>query len=219
MYLTIEDLLDQNDLDKAKRILDEEDPRWWEDGKTTAGAAASQVKINQQLNQFCPAYEKLVGLVGHVLGKNLLFNSFAVPKKIHSFIFSKTTEGGQYGEHVDNAFINGRRTDISFTIFLNNPDEYDGGYLVSEEFEGLKLKAGDAVLYPSSTLHEVTEVTSGTRLVCCGWVESRIKDPSQRDLLFDLNSAKMSMLANQGKTEEFDLVCKSHNNLLRMWSV
>lgn len=215
MYLTIENLLSDANLNKIhKTISDCED---WQDGKQTAGLAASTVKINQQLPIDCNSYTETIDIIGEELKQNLLFNAFTSAKKIHSLIVSKTIEGGKYGEHVDNAFINGKRTDLSFTIFLNNPDEYEGGLLSSELFGGMKLKMGDAILYPSSTLHEVTEVTYGTRIVCCGWVESRIKDPAQRDLLFDLNAAKMALLANEGKTELFDLVCKSHNNLLRMW--
>lgn len=216
MYLTIENVLGIEDLNKINATLNEKVQ--WKDGKETAGLSAATVKVNQQLNQYSDEYESIRMIVDEALGKNFLFNSFTVAKKIHSILVSKTTEGGKYGEHVDNAFINGRRTDLSFTIFLNNPRDYEGGILTSEIFDGVKLNAGDAIVYPSSTLHEVTEVTWGTRLVCCGWVESRIKDPIQRELLFDLNAAKMTLLANEGKTEVFDLVCKSHNNLLRMWS-
>lgn len=216
MYLTIEDVLSTEDLNKINALLNE--TAQWQDGKETAGLAASTVKVNQQLDQQSDEYKNIRVIIEESLIKNLLFNSFTVAKKIHSILVSKTNVGGKYGEHVDNAFINGKRTDLSFTIFLNNPRDYEGGILVSEIFDGIKLKAGDAIVYPSSTLHEVTEVTYGTRVVCCGWVESRVIDPAQRDLLFDLNAAKMTLLANEGKTEVFDLVCKSHNNLLRMWS-
>ncbi len=216
MYLTIENVLSTENLDKITALLNE--TAHWQDGKETAGLAASTVKVNQQLNQQSDEYESIRMIVEEALIKNLLFNSFTVAKKIHSILVSKTDVGGKYGEHVDNAFINGKRTDLSFTIFLNNPRDYDGGILTSDMFDGVKLNAGDAIVYPSFTLHEVTEVTRGTRLVCCGWVESRVKDPIQSDLLFDLNAAKMTLLANEGKTEVFDLVCKSHNNLLRIWS-
>ena len=215
MFLTIENLFNEDDLQQIKYIIDECGE--WEDGKTSAGIAASQVKVNEQLKH-TTVYHTVCSAVKNALDNNYLFKAFALPEEVHSFIVSKTTVGGRYGEHVDNAFINGKRTDLSFTIFLNNPRDYEGGILSSDIFDGVKLNAGDAVVYPSSTLHEVTEVTSGTRLVCCGWVTSRVKDPLQRGLLFDLNAAKMSLLAKQGKTEEFDLVCKAHNNLLRMWS-
>lgn len=215
MFLTIENLLDEQTLKDIKTLIEKHGE--WEDGKTTAGIAASQVKVNEQLKH-TNVYDTICQVIKNALDNNYLFKVFTLPEEVHSFIVSKTTEGGRYGEHVDNAFINGKRTDLSFTIFLNDPKDYKGGSLSSDIFDEIKLNKGDAIVYPSSTLHEVTEVTFGTRVVCCGWITSKVKDPLQRNLLFDLNAAKMSILAKQGKTEEFDLVCKAHNNLLRMWS-
>lgn len=216
MFLTIENVLDEDILKTITSLLEQTES--WVDGKTTAGIAASQVKVNEQLHEQSTTYHFVTKIIRERLEQDYLFKAFALPQEVHSLLVSKTTEGGKYGEHVDNAFISGKRTDLSFTIFLNNPRDYEGGSLSSDIFDEVKLNAGDMIVYPSSTLHEVTEVTSGTRLVCCGWVTSKVKDPSQRGLLFDLHGAKMSLLAKQGKTEEFDLVCKAHNNLLRMWS-
>jgi PKHD-type hydroxylase len=216
MFLTIEKLISETNRKKINTLLSEDS---WEDGKLTAGPVASQVKINQQLNRSSTAYKSICAVVKKSLTDNYSFKSFSLAKDVHSLLVSKTTKGGKYGKHIDNPFINGKRTDLSFTIFLNSPSEYEGGFLLSEIFDDIKLEAGDAIVYPSSTLHEVTTVFSGTRFVCCGWVESMIKDPIQRGLLFDLNSAKMSLLEKHGKSEEYDLVSKSYSNLLRIWSV
>ena len=127
----------------------------------------------------------------------------------------------EYGSHVDDALMNGIRTDVSFTLFLSDPDSYDGGALVIESSGGeddIKLPAGSLVAYPSTTLHRVQPVTKGARLAAVGWARSFIRDPARRELLFDLDTARQSLFAREGKTAEFDLLSKSTANLLRMWA-
>lgn len=211
MILTIEDLLSQEEVKSIRNYLKSAK---FVDGKITAGYAASQVKYNQQLSDTEDLSEK----VSRIMKNNILFNSFAIPDEIHSLIFSKTEIGGKYGTHIDNAFINDKRTDVSFTIFISDPEEYEGGCLSIENFGEYKLKSGDAVLYPSTTLHQVQEVISGTRFVCCGWVKSKVKNPIQREILYDLEAVKISLFSKYGKIDEFDLICKTHSNLIREWN-
>lgn len=210
MIITIENLFSQTQLEYITNYIHKSP---FIDGKLTAGYAARQVKENLQLTN-----SALTSLVTSILTDNTLFNAFAVPKLIHNVLFSKTELGGKYGAHVDNAFIDGNRSDISFTIFLSNPDEYDGGELEIDPFGKYKLNQGDMILYPSTTLHQVCEVTKGIRYACCGWITSIVADAGKREMLYDLEAVKQSLFVKEGKTDEFDLVCKTHSNLLRMWA-
>ena len=210
MILTIENLLNEDQLDYVSNYLQNST---FTDGKLTAGYAARMVKDNQQVKD-----EDLSEYVRKILFDNSLFYSFTVPNIIHNLLFSKTDIGGKYGWHVDNAFIDGNRSDVSFTIFLNDPSDYEGGELEIDPFGKFKLNKGDAIVYPSTTLHQVCEVTQGTRYVCCGWVQSKVADSAKREVIYDLEAIKQSLFAQYGKTDEFDLACKTHSNLLRMWN-
>jgi PKHD-type hydroxylase len=122
---------------------------------------------------------------------------------------------------VDDALMHGMRTDVSFTLFLSDPADYDGGELIIETAAGedaVKLAAGDLIAYSSTTLHRVAEVTRGARLAAVGWARSYVRDAARRELLFDLDTARRSLFAHVGKSTEFDLVSKSLSNLLRMWA-
>lgn len=215
MYLVIEGLLEESDVARVTSLVTEGE---WMDGRNTAGPAASTVKRNEQLVRDSPSHAEATRCINDAIARNLLFQVFAQPDAVHSILFSRMREGGRYGEHCDNAFMGRHRTDLSFTLFLSNPTDYEGGALRTDDFGEFKLSAGDAVLYPSSLLHEVTEVKSGTRLVSCGWVQSRIKNHPHRLMLFELNALKMSLLSKYGKTEEFDIANKLYNNLLREWA-
>jgi len=125
-----------------------------------------------------------------------------------------------YGSHVDNALMNGHRTDLSFTLFLSTPSGYEGGELVMEDSSGeraWKPEAGGLLLYPSTTLHRVAEVTRGARLAVVGWIESRVRSAERREILFDLEAAMSGEFDANGKTEQYDRLSKSFNNLLRHW--
>jgi len=193
------------------------------DGKLTAGWNAKLVKNNQQLKNKTPLGTKLTKQVKTAFNRNQLFQTAIRPKSVHSLLFSRYDQGMSYGRHVDNAIMrnNGMwRSDMSFTLFLNSPDKYQGGELVIESTDAeqsYKLEAGSAIVYPSNTLHRVNEVTKGSRLVCVGWLQSLIRDASDREILFDLETARRVMFAKDGKTPEFDLISKSVANLLRKW--
>jgi PKHD-type hydroxylase len=143
------------------------------------------------------------------------------PKKLTPLIFARYGPGETYGSHVDDAIMQGLRTDVSFTLFLSEPDSYEGGELVIDSSggeESVKLPAGSLFLYPSTFLHRVEPVTKGERLVCVGWARSYLRSAEQRELLFDLDRARRALFARGGKTDEFDILSKCTANLLRMWA-
>jgi PKHD-type hydroxylase len=136
-------------------------------------------------------------------------------------ILSRYRTGQTYGLHVDDALMQGLRTDLSFTLFLSDPETYDGGALIIEDaFEARAIKpaAGDLFLYPATTLHRVEPVTSGQRLAVVGWVQSLVRDPGQRDILFDVDQAVEYTFTTEGKSPQFDRLSKTRSNLLRLWA-
>ena len=164
-------------------------------------------------------YKKYAGLISKKILSDNLIKSFALPKKIHGIMFAKSTKGMGYGRHVDNSYMSSGRADLSFTIFLNNKDKYDGGELIIEcinSEERFKLNAGEIIIYPSTYLHSVQEVTRGERFVCVGWIESYVKSIEEREYLFDLDAGARSLLAKYGRSDELDLIFKSYSNLLRV---
>jgi PKHD-type hydroxylase len=149
-----------------------------------------------------------------------LLQAAAFPRRIHSLLFSRSGRGQGYGRHVDNAWMAAGRSDLSFTVFLSDPDAYSGGALVLELPAGemaVRLPAGHALVYPSTLLHRVEPVTAGERLVAVGWIESRIRHADQREVLFELDTARRALFERQGKDEIFDLISRSYSNLLRCW--
>jgi PKHD-type hydroxylase len=191
----------------------------FEDGRETAGFAARMVKNNRQAtnDRKIETVRKLVQerILGHEV-----FAMAVRPKALTSVLFSRYEPGMHYGSHVDDALMQGMRTDVSFTLFLSEPESYDGGELVIESASGedaVKLAAGSLVAYPSTTLHHVAAVTRGMRLAAVGWARSYVRDGARREMLFDLDTARRQIFAKDGKTAEYDLVSKSLANLLRMW--
>jgi PKHD-type hydroxylase len=221
MVFSIDDILTPDEL---QHILDRLDPADFIDGKATAGWHAKLVKENAQLKSQAPYASELKELVKTALWRNLIFKMVAQPKTIHSLLLCRYEPGMAYGRHVDNALMGDRdflRSDLSFTLFLTPPQTYTGGELITEMPDGeraYKLDAGSAIVYPSSTLHYVAPVTAGIRLVVVGWVQSLVRDPLKREILFDLDTARRSIFQTSGKTIEFDLISKSHSNLLRQWA-
>lgn len=220
MIFSINQILSPEELTEIKQVLAQAE---FIDGKLTAGWHAKLVKNNQQLKAGTSEKE-LKTKIRAALEQNALFQSAIRPKSIHSLLFSRYSEGMSYDTHVDNALMSSNglcRSDVSFTLFLNSPQEYTGGELIIEgvqEEQSYKLDAGSVILYPSTTLHRVNPVTQGTRLVVVGWVQSVIRDGSDRELLFDLETARRAIFAKSGKTPEFDLISKSIANLLRKWA-
>ena len=215
-YLTHK-LLNTEELKILRKNLDIE-KLFWEDGKQTAGKHAAKVKNNLQLRRDSDLSKKFSSLITKKILSNELIKSFALPKKVHGTIFSKSKKGMGYGRHIDNAYMSSGRADLSFTIFLNCKDNYEGGALSIESLnseEKFKLDAGEMIIYPSTYLHSVEEVIVGERLVFVGWIESYIKSIEEREYLFDLDAAARSLLAKYGRSSEVDLIFKSYANLLR----
>ena len=191
----------------------------WEDGKKTAGTHASKVKNNMQLNRESEISKKFTKFIVNKLNEDQLIKSFSLTKKIHGTIFSKSKKGMKYGRHIDNTFMSTGRADLSFTLFLSNIDKYEGGELIIENINSknkFKLNAGQILIYPSTYLHSVQEVTEGERLVLIGWIESYVKSIEEREYLFDLDAGARGILAKNGRSDELDLIFKSYSNLLRV---
>jgi PKHD-type hydroxylase len=194
------------------------------DGKTTAGWHAKLVKHNTQLDKTYPETKQLQNLVTTALERNMLLKMAIQPKVIHSLLFSRYEAGMSYGTHVDNALMGKEqfwRSDVSFTLFFSAPESYGGGELVIETIDGkrcYKPEANSLLVYPSSSLHRVETVTEGVRLVVVGWIQSLVRDSSEREILFDLDTVRRSIFSKEGKTIEFDLLSKTHANLLRKWA-
>ncbi|MGL5131754.1 MAG: Fe2+-dependent dioxygenase [Planktothrix sp.] len=221
MILCIADVLTPEELETTLTLLQEAE---FIDGKTTAGRYVKSVKNNQQIKTDTEVTSDLRNIVLEALKRNELFKVAVRPKIIRPMIFSRYDVGMYYGSHFDNAIMGDEsisRTDVSLTLFLTDPNTYQGGELVIETSLGeqsFKLDAGSAIVYPSSTLHRVETVTQGTRWAAVTWIQSLIRDPSQREILFDLDTARRSIFQQYGKTIEFDLIAKSHANLLRKWA-
>jgi len=198
----------------------------WRDGRETAGSVARQVKRNEQAAMNSPAGRALQDELSQLVSDNMVVKAAAQPRRFSPVIISRTGVGGKYGAHVDNALM-GRgaqrlRTDLSFTLFLTPPGEYEGGELVIHAAgmtQELKGEAGNLVLYPSGSIHEVKPVTKGTRIVCIGWIESTVADPAQREMLFDLENLRTA-LRQQLPAQSVELLTldKTMANLLRMWA-
>ena len=215
-YLTLQ-ILSTDELKILRKNLDNKELPW-EDGKRTAGEHAAKVKNNLQLKRDSDLSKSLSKLITKKILSNEIIKSFALPKKIHGTIFSKSKKGMQYGQHIDNPYMSSGRADLSFTIFLNSKEDYKGGLLSIESFnseEKFKLNAGEIIIYPSTYLHSVEEVIYGERLVFIGWIESYVKSIEEREYLFDLDAAARSLLAKYGRSEEVDLIFKSYSNLLK----
>jgi PKHD-type hydroxylase len=197
----------------------------WRDGRETAGRIAREVKRNQQAVMSDSVGRKLHDTLMPFVSDNEVVKAAARPRRFTRLMISKTRDGGHYGPHVDNAIMGAGdtriRTDISFTLFLTAPDSYEGGELVvhtSGMTQSIKGEAGQLVLYPSSSIHEVTPVTAGERIVCVGWIESMIADPTQRELLFDLENLRVSLRQTMsGNSPELLTLDQAIANLLRMW--
>lgn len=225
MLLQIPDLLTPDEVRQARQALVGAP---WADGRDSAGPQAAQVKNNQQLPHDCDAATAIRQLVLRGVERHPLFLTAALPKKV--FTPRVNRYGGDtpfYGAHVDNA-IRFRadtgervRTDVSCTVFLADPADYDGGELLVQDTygaRGVKLPAGHAVLYPGTSIHQVTPVTRGCRLACFFWIESMVRSDEQRRLLFELDMSLMRLRERHGETDEAVSLTGTYHNLLRMWA-
>lgn len=221
MIYLLDDVLNSVEIQQIKNSLEHGE---FNDGKLTAGQYAATVKQNLQWVSTEDKMQGLSDFITMILSRHKDFHSLTYAKKIHPPFISLSQNGGHYGPHVDDALMINHdivRSDISCTIALNDKETYEGGELVMHiagKEHRYKLKAGQAIIYPSTTLHEVTPVTSGQRLVAVTWIQSFISSHEYRDLLHDLDEAKQEIFSENGKTTTFDKVSRSHANLLRFLS-
>jgi PKHD-type hydroxylase len=224
MLLSIADLLNPAELAQARAVLAS---AAWIDGRHSAGTQAAQVKNNQQLPVTSDAAKALGGIVLGALDRSAPFFSAALPKRVLPPMFNRYAGGhNHYGNHVDQAIrypAGGERmrTDLSCTLFLSSPDDYDGGELVVEDVFGpreVKLPAGHLVLYPGNSVHRVQAVTRGARLASFFWVESLVRCHEQRRLLHDLDRNLMRLRERHGESPETVALTGTYHNLLRLWA-
>lgn len=222
MLLQIPGLLNQLQIDKIHDLVGRSSFR---DGKATAGVAARLVKRNEEMTPDEQAQQLLNRILMSSLGEQQLFHYAAMPAKLADFILARYDPEMEYGDHVDEPVMGGPgpkfRTDISMTVFLTSPESYDGGELVIRTSFGenrVKLAAGDAVIYPSSSLHHVAKVTRGQRVVALTWIQSQVRDPARREILFDLAMTRDRLHEQESGSELHQRIDRSYANLLRMWA-
>lgn len=223
MMTVIPNVLDGARLREARELLDS---AAFIDGHHSAGAFAAEVKHNQEVDPDDASIAALNRLVLMPLLEHAGFLSAVLPLRLSGAYFARYTEGMEYGSHLDDAVMgplggNRYRSDIAVTIFLNAPDDYRGGELVVQSGDGerpVKLAAGSAVVYPASSLHRVATVTHGERLVAVAWVQSLVRDPARRELLYELDQARAQLRKESPNSTAAAQVDRSYMNLLRMWS-
>jgi PKHD-type hydroxylase len=222
MIITVPDVLEPDELSTLLGAISHAE---FQDGRTTAGWNARQVKNNLQMVPESAQAMDLQSILVKAFSRNTLFQMSARPKIMRlPVMFNRYADGMTYGPHMDDPIMSIHpmlRADLSLTLFLSDPQSYEGGELVIEYMGGshrFKLPQNHMVVYPSTTLHRVTPVTRGVRLAAFTWVQSVIRDPAQRELLYDLDTAYQALFAQQGKTRELDLITKTLTNLVRMWA-
>jgi PKHD-type hydroxylase len=224
MLLPIPNVLTADQVTKARGICDQAE---WADGRITAGHQSARAKDNMQLPEDSAAARELGEMILTALGQNPMFISAALPLRVFPPLFNRYSGGQSFGTHVDNAIrqVTGTghriRTDLSATLFLANPDEYDGGELVVEDTygsHGVKLPAGHLILYPATSLHHVRPVTRGARLASFFWIQSMVRDDGQRTILFDLDSAIQRLNFDVRDHPSTVQLTGVYHNLLRRWA-
>lgn len=224
MFVRIQNLLSEEDLQAVDSVLAD---AAWVDGAETAGPAARQVKSNLQMDpKSTPEAGRAMQTVTDAIRRNARIGRAAVPNKVGAPLFSRYDVGMSYGLHTDNPFMGGgnisMRTDMSLTIFLSDPDSYQGGELVANADIGpvrFKLPKGDGLLYPTGTMHQVAEVTEGFRLAAVTWIQSRIADPHRRQLVAEMDRLVSGVARNLPEdSTEVRLARKLQGDLVRLWS-
>lgn len=224
MLLQVPDVLAPEQLRQFRETLD---AAQWQDGRATAGVQSARVKNNLQLPEDSPVARQLGERVVQALGRSPLFMAAALPARIYPPLFNRHEGGGHYGFHFDNAIRDVRgagyrvRADISATLFLSAPDEYEGGELVIEDSPGgrsVKLPAGHMILYPATSLHQVTAVTRGARIAAFFWIQSVVREEAQRALLFDLDTAIQGLSPVAPDHPALMRLTGVYHNLMRRWA-
>jgi PKHD-type hydroxylase len=224
MLIQIPNVLTIGQVAECRRMLEEAD---WIDGRITAGHQSGSAKDNLQMPEDHPTAIKIGDLILASLERNPLFVAAALPSKVFPPLFNRYQGGQSFGVHIDNSIrqITGTphrvRTDLSATLFFSEPEEYDGGELIVEDNYGVqkvKLPAGHLILYPASSLHQVTPVTRGARLASFFWIQSMVRDDGQRTLLFDLDSAIQKINQDSPNHASAVQLTGVYHNLLRRWA-
>jgi len=225
MLLQIPEVLTKDEVTRVRALIDGGE---WVDGNVTSGPQSALAKRNMQLAETAPQAREAGELILQKLERTPLFIAAALPLKVFPPLFNRYEGGQAFGNHIDNAVRRNRagdlkvRTDLSITIFLEEPEAYEGGELVVEDLygaHGVKLAAGDAILYPASSLHRVEPVTQGARVASFFWVQSMIRDDAQRTLLFDMDMAVQRLSGEIGLSHpSLVSLTGSYHNLLRMWA-
>ena len=224
MLLHIPGVLTAVQVTHCRRVLERAE---WVDGRVTAGHQSARAKENAQVPEGHPAARELGDFILAALERNPLFMAAALPSKVFPPLFNRYEGGQSFGNHVDNAVrqVTGTphrvRTDLSATLFLAQPEEYDGGELLVEDtygVHGVKLPAGDLILYPASSLHRVNPVTRGARLASFFWVQSMVRDDGERALLFDLDTSIQRLIQDSPEHPSAMQLTNVYHNLLRRWA-
>lgn len=223
MLLQIPDVLTKDQVAEIRQALAQAE---WADGKITAGHQSAKAKHNLQLPESSPVAQQIGKSIVRALGRHPLFMSAALPAKIFPPLFNRYESGQDFGNHVDNAvryMPNGEalRTDVSSTLFLSEPEEYDGGELVIDDTYGahqVKLPAGHMVIYPGTSLHRVTPITRGARIAAFFWSQSMIRDDTKRTLLFDMDMAIQRLTRDVPDHPSLIQLTATYHNLLRQWA-
>ena len=222
MLLEFPGILNEAQREKISQLLEKAD---FADGRRTAGMAAERVKANEEMEATSDQQRLLNRVIMSAVAQHPRLRSFALPNKMADFIVARYKPGMTYGDHVDDPIMGAGgprfRTDVSMTIFLSEPESYDGGELTVRTPFGLKqvkLNAGDAVVYPSASVHQVAPVTRGERLVALTWMQSFVRDAAKRELLFELDQTREHLLRTDPDAETTKYLDRSYANLLRMWA-
>jgi PKHD-type hydroxylase len=225
MLICVPDVLNKAEVAEFRKVMDK---AAWEDGRSTAGAQSAMVKSNEHLPPDSETSRSLGERVVRALAANPLFVSAAIPRHIFPPLFNRYGVGHHFGIHVDNAVRGDRltgtriRTDLSVTLFLSEPDEYDGGELIVDDHYGsheVKLPAGHLVLYPATSLHTVTPITRGARVASFFWLQSMIRDSHARSLIFDLDATIQGLVERLGRNDrETVKLTGIYHNLIRYWA-
>ena len=222
MMIRIPNVLTPEQIARCREVIEK---AAWVDGRVTTGHQSAKVKNNLQLPENSPEARELAGMVITALARNNLFISAVLPKQVSTPQFNRYDAGMTFGAHVDNAIrgaANARiRTDVSSTLFISPPEDYDGGELVVDDTYGkhsVKLPAGDLIVYPSTSLHHVTPITRGSRMASFFWTQSMIRDESRRSLLFDLDKAIIKLGRDHPDHASVVELTSVYHNLLRQWA-
>ena len=224
MLLHIPQVLTPAEVAEIRQVLD---TQGWVDGLRSTGPQAANVKRNLQLDATSPVFTSLSQRIAQALQRHPLFVSAVLPATMLPPMFNRYEGGGHYGNHIDNTIQTDRfsgqkvRTDVSTTVFLSSPEEYEGGELIAEDSFGtheIKLDAGDAIVYPSTSLHRVEPVTSGVRVASFLWTQSLVRDAWRRSMLFDLDMTILKLRTQLGDTAEVVALTGHYHKLLQQWA-